>query len=429
MNIKPFAVVTLLLMSAVVEANDSVRVLGVRAPAWVEQNGAKQPITTGQSIAKGDVVVTDQDGRVIIALGDDSRLRVGSESRLVFEQLRSSGAGEGGLKALLNVKQGALHFSNQPAATSRSRHIRARFNGITVDAREGNVVFSGETEKQLDISCLLSGEIEVFRNGAKNGEKLNGQNTCYVLPAGDGEERILKQITAEQAELVTAITALDGFVEPVPALAQAPVTAVQGPRVVTSVPSTSTANVSAPTVSSPRIASPTVTTNTRGTATVRSGTATVSSGTASASSSSPRVIRAPRVPTSVSPPSQARIAAPPVRSVPAARPAPRTTTPRATTPRTTNRSATRYTPPATRSSSNGRWWVHVASYSKLNQANEKAAELRRAGYSVVVNEVTVRGRTWQRVSINGIATRGEANRLLGVMRSQYSASSPWADKK
>jgi len=184
-------------------ADDRVVIEAVQPPAWLERDGSYQAILPGEELRKGDALVTGGGGRMSVRLGDDGQLRQGAATRLSFSQLRSTGADQAGLKALINVEAGAMNV--ETGSGSKARHIRIQLNQLEVDLTAASTRFSGETEKELDIACLLAGSMKVKQG--EQAEDLGQPGQCYVLQLSGEKQRIDKQITSEQAEMVAAITA------------------------------------------------------------------------------------------------------------------------------------------------------------------------------------------------------------------------------
>lgn len=198
----------------------SVRVVSVQSPAWLERGDELIPLSVGTELRRKDIVRTGARARAVISLGEDSKMHLGSDARMVFHQLHSAGAGKGGLKGLIDVPRGAFLFSHLPASYGRDRHIRVRFDATSVDIYGDAVNFAGESgnpKSQTDIICLFEGALEVRldENAELPRETLDKPNYCFIsaknnmLEIQPDQRKELMKLT-ELAPRTTGITQMGG---------------------------------------------------------------------------------------------------------------------------------------------------------------------------------------------------------------------------
>jgi hypothetical protein len=76
----------------------------------------------------------------------------------------------------------------------------------------------------------------------------------------------------------------------------------------------------------------------------------------------------------------------------------------------------------------GRFRLVLASFLEPASAEELAARLGEAGYPAATEPVTVRGRSFRRVQIEGLATAADAGRMLEQLAAaDFRFRTPWVD--
>lgn len=76
-------------------------------------------------------------------------------------------------------------------------------------------------------------------------------------------------------------------------------------------------------------------------------------------------------------------------------------------------------------SGSGRYRINVSSYRDAAGARRYAAALSEAGYPVEVQEASIAGATWTRVSLGGFDTRADAAAVAATLAQDFAAISPW----
>ena len=73
----------------------------------------------------------------------------------------------------------------------------------------------------------------------------------------------------------------------------------------------------------------------------------------------------------------------------------------------------------------GGWWINLASYRKLNNANRLIQKLHYTGIPVSRQTVTVKGKRFHRVVLGQFDTWQDANHWQQRLERHYRLSSPW----
>ena len=81
----------LLLFPIMAHASVAGDVEFLRGDAWVERSGVKISLEVGDTVDAGDIVVTAQSGRVKLVMKDDSKVFVGSQSRITIDNYEMRG--------------------------------------------------------------------------------------------------------------------------------------------------------------------------------------------------------------------------------------------------------------------------------------------------------------------------------------------------
>ena len=81
----------LLIFPLVAHASVAGDVEYLSGEAWIERSGEKVSLKVGDTVDAGDVVVTTQSGRVKLIMKDDSKVYVGSQSRITIDNYEMRG--------------------------------------------------------------------------------------------------------------------------------------------------------------------------------------------------------------------------------------------------------------------------------------------------------------------------------------------------
>lgn len=181
----------------------------VQSPAWIQRGSRLHPLEAGTVLHRGDTVRTGKGSRVVMKLGRDSSVSLGSDARLVFHELHSSSNRDGGLKGLFDVPRGAFSFEHKKSSYGRDRHIRVRFDTVSVDLTEEPVAFSGETGDH-DIICLFKGRLDLRLTAKQHAEKpaeiLERPRSCHI--STQKGNKTVPSISDEQEKQLVGLTEL-----------------------------------------------------------------------------------------------------------------------------------------------------------------------------------------------------------------------------
>ncbi|HEY3487176.1 MAG TPA: SPOR domain-containing protein [Gammaproteobacteria bacterium] len=144
-------------------AQSSPFVSGVQAPAWVERSGVLQPLQAGASLATGDRLSTGKDARVILAMPDESTVKLGEQVQFEIRDLQSAQA-EQPFRGFLRVLAGAFRYTTLAAGKAKSRQLDIQVGTATIGIRGTDVW--GKSGPHQDLVCLIEGKIEITRAGA-----------------------------------------------------------------------------------------------------------------------------------------------------------------------------------------------------------------------------------------------------------------------
>ncbi len=114
----------------------------------------------GQAVAVHDAIETPEGGRAVLALNGNTRIALGSSSRVRVEKVGGEGVRleleDGALEATVRPESGAVRVANRGravVATQGSFAVGVSGEVFQVDAREGDVVLSG-----VDVTRLEEGQ-------------------------------------------------------------------------------------------------------------------------------------------------------------------------------------------------------------------------------------------------------------------------------
>lgn len=162
----------------------SIIVEGVQMPAWFERDGRQTPLKVGTKLTASDLLRTGPNARILLRLGEGSRIKLGENGSLHLDGL---GADKGLFSAALEVVKGAFRFSTAQIVRHRPRDVKVRIGTATVGIR-GTDVWGKATEEK-DIVCLLEGKISVNR-GTDPELIMQDPLTFYIAPKGKPAEMI-----------------------------------------------------------------------------------------------------------------------------------------------------------------------------------------------------------------------------------------------
>jgi hypothetical protein len=155
---------------------------GVQMPAWVERDGARQPLAPGMALRPGDSLSTGPNARLLLRLAEGSAVKLGENGTLRLDALAARmREPQGAFSAALNVIQGAFRFTTDAAQRLRRRDVSIRVATVTAGVRGTDLW--GKAAADRDIVCLIEGDIEVQRGGDA-AFRMRDPLSFFIAPRG-----------------------------------------------------------------------------------------------------------------------------------------------------------------------------------------------------------------------------------------------------
>jgi hypothetical protein len=154
---------------------------GVQMPAWLERDGARQPLAPGMALRTNDSVRTGENARLLLRLAEGSAVKLGENGVLRLDQLQPPRERTGVFAAALDVVQGAFRFTTDAAKKLQRRDVRVRIATVTAGIRGTDLW--GKAANDRDIVCLIEGRIEVQREG-QAAFVMDDPLSFYIAPRG-----------------------------------------------------------------------------------------------------------------------------------------------------------------------------------------------------------------------------------------------------
>lgn len=79
--------------------------------------------------------------------------------------------------------------------------------------------------------------------------------------------------------------------------------------------------------------------------------------------------------------------------------------------------------------SDGRWSVHLASFRRSGSAQALLNSVHAAGYAGRIQQVNIAGSRWTRVSIDGFASRADAESVRARLAAQWQLPTSWIEQR
>jgi hypothetical protein len=176
------ALAALLAMPAARAQPAPATVEGVQMPAWVERDGARQPLAPGMALRPGDSLSTGPNARLLLRLAEGSAVKLGENGTLRLDALAARmREPQGAFSAALNVIQGAFRFTTDAAQRLRRRDVTIRVATVTAGIRGTDLW--GKAAADRDIVCLIEGDIEVQRDGDA-AFRMRDPLSFFIAPRG-----------------------------------------------------------------------------------------------------------------------------------------------------------------------------------------------------------------------------------------------------
>lgn len=191
-------------------ATPAATVEAVRAPAWMEHQGAWAPLRPGRELEAGDRIRTGPGGRVMLVLAEGSELRVGAEAGFVLVKLNPPTESDGAFSGLLKIVRGAFRFTTTHRSQAHRRRLDIQI--ASVNAGISGTDVWGKAAEDRDIVCLIEGRVTVTHE-SDQPVTLDQPLSFFVAPrqaspqpvTSVGPEQLEKWITQVALEAGTGV--------------------------------------------------------------------------------------------------------------------------------------------------------------------------------------------------------------------------------
>ena len=163
MFLRTVFVVLLGVMTDAAQAAPDAVVEGVQLPAWITRDAGRRPLAIGTQLRSDDLIVTGANARLLLRLGDGSRVKLGENGRLKLADLVHRPK-EGFIAATLNVLEGAFRFTTEAAGRKRThRDITVHLSTLTAGIRGTDIW--GKNLGDREVLVLIEGKVTATRAG------------------------------------------------------------------------------------------------------------------------------------------------------------------------------------------------------------------------------------------------------------------------
>lgn len=143
-------------------AEDSVTVEYVQAPAWVKDNNSLKALYPGQTLKQEQQVITGNSGKTVLKLSEGSAIKLGENSTFVINSIHDSQSNSDVFNAAFKVLKGAFRFTTRVfSPNAYKRNIKIATTTATIGIRGTDLW--GRVKAQEDLVALLEGEISINR--------------------------------------------------------------------------------------------------------------------------------------------------------------------------------------------------------------------------------------------------------------------------
>lgn len=192
-RITPAVLAALLCAILANPARATVRIETLLMPAWLERQGAIQPLSPGAGLQAGDVVRTGERARLVLRLDEGSQVKLGENARFAIQQATVEDDQWGLFRGLFEVLSGAFRFTTGALGAQRRREVDIRVGLATAGIR-GTDIWGRSSEAQ-DLVCLIEGSIEITR--ADRRVRMDSPLSVFIAPR-DGEPQPLSRVAPAQ---------------------------------------------------------------------------------------------------------------------------------------------------------------------------------------------------------------------------------------
>ena len=154
-------IASLVLATASLAHAASADVQAVQYPAWLERNGQKTPLSPGDGLRGGDIVLGGDDSRILLGMTDGAQIKLGGNSRFTIEKLNiQTRAGNTTVDAGFKLAEGFFRYSSSVLGKlSGKRSIDLTVRTATIGIRGTD--YWAMTDVEHDAVCVFDGKVEV----------------------------------------------------------------------------------------------------------------------------------------------------------------------------------------------------------------------------------------------------------------------------
>jgi hypothetical protein len=143
---------------------------GIQFPAWIERGGVRQALTPGESVRRGEMILTGNPSRVLLRLPDRSVVKLGDDSQFRFDELVAQrGARDGDAPGAVDVRAsfrlvtGTIRYASDTLskAFGSKRQISLTIATATIGVRGTD--FWSMTDADHDAVCVFDGAVDIQR--------------------------------------------------------------------------------------------------------------------------------------------------------------------------------------------------------------------------------------------------------------------------
>ncbi len=181
----------------------NVVVEAVQMPAWVERDGASQPLYPGMELRNYDRLKTGNGSRLLLRTRDGSAVKLGANAtfRLGGAEQRPGNV----FAASMQVLEGAFRFTTDSLAKYRGkRDITIQVANVTAGIRGTDLW--GKSAPNREIVCLIEGRIEV---APQNETPIAMDQPLQFYVRENGRSQPVGQVAPEQLRLWAAETEIE----------------------------------------------------------------------------------------------------------------------------------------------------------------------------------------------------------------------------
>ena len=159
------------------------KIESVQPPAWVERRGLRASVKPGWAILAGDRLVTGGDGRALLTLPGDAKLKVGSDSGIEFADTNALAVQPAGTeRKLLRVTRGVVDFVGPVLQRAGFGPLTVSL-GYSLDARVTSGQIWARVSPTETVVALIDGVTDL--RGASFSQRLDKPET-FVTVSGSG---------------------------------------------------------------------------------------------------------------------------------------------------------------------------------------------------------------------------------------------------